>query len=128
MVEGSGLMFLRYLYDRGGIFVIRDADVGHPHIAIAAVGECLAGTPTVVALRFITRDHLRMVHGQMLVKHKDVLMLSQRHTVGVQVSAGSVLVPDKVIPPHPWLGHEQFGRKHTLSEKYDGTVRFDNVN
>ena len=75
MVEGTGLVWLRYLYDGGRIFVIGDADVSHPHVAVAPVGECQAGAPAVVVLRFVAGYHLRMVHGQVLVKHKDVLML-----------------------------------------------------
>ena len=104
------------------IFPVGDMRPCRLHCAITVVGRPFEHASGMIFLsRFIT--HLRVIDRQLLIEHYDVLMLTQRHTVGVQVPAYTVFHPHEVVFPQVGLRADQFCGEHPLCEQDDGAVR-----
>ena len=69
--------------------------------------------------------HLRVIRGELLVEHANILMLSQRHTVGIEESAFQLLVPYQIVPPQLCVAHHKLCREHSGGEKQDCPVVLD---
>ena len=66
-----------------------------------------------------------MIHGLLHVEHQNVLMLAQRHPVGIEMARNTVLLPHEVIAPDSRLGKHEMRGEDSLGEQDDRTVRLD---
>ena len=67
-----------------------------------------------------------MIHGLLHVEHQNVLMLAQRHPVGIEMARNTVLLPYEVITPDSRLGKHEMRGEYSLGEQDYRTVRLDN--
>ena len=103
MVEHSRPKFFGHIDDRCRIFPIRDTRGRRFHCAITAVRHSFEHSTGMVLLTgFVT--HLRMIYRLFLIEYQNILVLSQGHTVGIEMPRHPIFLPHEVVPPHFGLG------------------------
>ena len=127
MIECPCLVFFRDENDRCRIFVVRHAYRYQLHLPVAPVREtAFRHAASMVSPFGRARCHLRMIHGLLHVEHQNVLMLAQRHPVGIEMARNTVLLPYEVITPDSRLGKHEMRGEYSLGEQDYRTVRLDN--
>ncbi len=80
----------------------------------------------VVRLSAVQVLHLRVVGRKRLVEYANILVVAQRHTIGIEKSSSAFLVPHKIVFPKHWVAHHKLSGEHSLCKENNSTIILDN--
>ena len=124
MLCDRGVGFLKF-QDAGRVLLRASHSLVAVGVELTVILVRVAVKSPSCVVELLPLGHLRVVGGQFLVEHGDLLVASQGHALRIEESRGQLLVPDKIVAKERSVRIDEIDVEHPLRKEHDRSVILD---